>query len=70
CMAPRWAPMFWADHRKEVLFRSKYSARASKRADSGAQSLEPAGDGPTRPLRRSSFKYKRKKIAYPNLRLE
>ncbi|MED6149035.1 hypothetical protein PIB30_058676 [Stylosanthes scabra] len=28
--------------------------KASKRADSDAQSLEPAGGGPARPLRRSS----------------
>ncbi|MED6161148.1 hypothetical protein PIB30_057985 [Stylosanthes scabra] len=30
-------------HRKEVIFKSKYSARTSKRADSGAQSLEWRG---------------------------
>ncbi|MED6140906.1 hypothetical protein PIB30_098047, partial [Stylosanthes scabra] len=69
--------LFWAGYRKEILFRSKYSTRVSKRANSGAQSLEPAGGGPARPLRRSSqqsilerVKYKRKKIAYPDLRLE
>ncbi|MED6109679.1 hypothetical protein PIB30_035947 [Stylosanthes scabra] len=45
--------------------------KASKRADFDAQSLEPTGGGPARPLRRSSqqnvlkkIKYKRKKIAY------
>ncbi|MED6124910.1 hypothetical protein PIB30_063406 [Stylosanthes scabra] len=50
--------------------------KASKRADSVAQSLEPAGGGPARQLRRSSqqsvlerVKYKRKKIAYHDLRL-
>ncbi|MED6225586.1 hypothetical protein PIB30_094988 [Stylosanthes scabra] len=34
--------MFWAGHWEEVVFKYKYSARASKRADSGDQSLEPA----------------------------
>ncbi|MED6195026.1 hypothetical protein PIB30_034264 [Stylosanthes scabra] len=50
--------------------------KALKRADSGAQSLEPARGGPARPLRRSSqqnvlerVKYKMKKISYPDLRL-
>ncbi|MED6163715.1 hypothetical protein PIB30_082708, partial [Stylosanthes scabra] len=51
--------------------------KASKRADSDAQSLEPTGGGPARPLRRLSqqsvlerIKYKRKKIAYHDFRLE
>ncbi|MED6150713.1 hypothetical protein PIB30_075133 [Stylosanthes scabra] len=42
-------------HRKEVLFGSEYAAKASKRANSDAQSLETAGGGPVRPLRRSSL---------------
>ncbi|MED6187803.1 hypothetical protein PIB30_079954 [Stylosanthes scabra] len=42
-------------HRKEVLFGNKYAAKASKRTNSGAQSLEMVGGGPARPLRRSSL---------------
>ncbi|MED6149626.1 hypothetical protein PIB30_064319 [Stylosanthes scabra] len=65
------------------LFTGKRSSSAAstrqgfKETDSGAQSLELAGGGPARPLRRSSqqsvlerVKYKRKKIAYHDLRLE
>ncbi|MED6116374.1 hypothetical protein PIB30_099724 [Stylosanthes scabra] len=35
---------------KEVLFEVKSSTKASKRADSGDQSLERWGGGPARPL--------------------
>ncbi|MED6176526.1 hypothetical protein PIB30_089108 [Stylosanthes scabra] len=41
--APRWASMFCAGDQKKVLFKCKYSARASKRADAGSQSLEGQG---------------------------
>ncbi|MED6151853.1 hypothetical protein PIB30_086309, partial [Stylosanthes scabra] len=62
---------------KRGPFQQQVLEKVSKSADFGAQSLESAGVRPARPLRRSSqqsvlerIKYKRKKIAYHDLRQE